>query len=204
MAEIKLSIGQKDGKTVQIVVTDNNAKSLMGKKIGEKIKGESFDMPGYEFEITGGSDYCGFPMRKDIAGPVRKKVLIMDGVGTRNKEAGIRIRKTVCGNTIHDKISLVSMKVSKVGKKPLGEPTETPAEEVPAKKPAAAPVKEAPKVEPKVEEKPKEEPKAEEKSAVAEKPKEEPKSEEKPKVEEKPAAEEKSKEEAPKAEDKKE
>ena len=193
MAEIKLSIGQKDGKTVQIVVTDNNAKSLRGKKIGEKIKGESFDMPGYEFEITGGSDYCGFPMRRDIEGPVRKKILIMEGIGTRNKEAGIRTRKTVCGNTVHDKISLVSMKVIKAGKKPLGEPAEAPAEEAPKAEskpaPVAEPVKEAPK------EAPKEEPKAEEKPKE-EAPKEEPKAEEKlkeeapkeePKVDDKPA-----------------
>jgi len=129
MAEIKLSIGQKDGKTVQVVVTDNNAKSLMGKKIGEKIKGESFDMPGYEFEITGGSDYCGFPMRKDLEGPIRKKIMITQGVGIRNKDHGIRKRKTVCGNTVHEKISLISLKVVKIGKKPLVEVApETPVE----------------------------------------------------------------------------
>ena len=54
MVEFKLCIGDpKTGKTHQIVVSDANANSLMGKKMGDKIKGESFDLAGYEFEITG-------------------------------------------------------------------------------------------------------------------------------------------------------
>ncbi len=124
MAEFKLSIGEKSGKTHQIVVSGQNAASLIGKKIGDRIRGESIDLPGYEFEITGGSDYCGFPMRKDISGPVRKKILITNGVGIRNNRKGMRKRKTVCGNTIHEKISLISMKVIKQGKKPLGKQEE--------------------------------------------------------------------------------
>ena len=126
--EFKLVIGDpKTGKTTQMEVKDDNATVFNGKKIGDKVKGESFDKPGYEFEITGGADYCGFPMRKDIDGPVRKKILIGDGVGIRNKERGIRKRKTVCGNTIHENITQISMKVTKHGKKPLVE--EAPAEE---------------------------------------------------------------------------
>jgi len=122
MAEFKLCIGDpKSGKSYQRVVSGDNAKALLGKKIGDKIRGESFDLPGYEFEITGGSDYCGFPMRKDIDGAVRKKILLVSGVGIRNKEKGIRKKKTVCGNTIHSKISLVCLKILKKGKKPLGE-----------------------------------------------------------------------------------
>lgn len=103
-------------------------------KIGDKIKGEALDFPGYEFEITGGADYCGFPMRRDIEGPVRKKVLLVSGVGIRNKEKGIRKRKTVCGNTIHDNITQISMKILKHGKKPLVTAEEAPSEEAPAKK----------------------------------------------------------------------
>jgi small subunit ribosomal protein S6e len=196
MAEFKLSIGDtKTGKTTQVVVSEHNATPLLGKKIGDKIRGETFDFPGYEFEITGGSDYCGFPMRKDIQGAVRKKIMIESGVGTRNNEKGIRVRKTVCGNTIHEKITLVSMKILKHGKKPLV--TEAPAEgedAKPAEKPAEKP---GPKAEEKPAEKPKEEPKAEEKieeKPKKEAPKEEPKAEEKmeePQKEEKPKKEEK-------------
>ena len=179
MVEFKLSIGDtKSGKTTQVVVSDHNATPLMGKKIGDKIRGETFDFPGYEFEITGGSDYCGFPMRSDIQGAVRKKVLIESGVGTRNTEKGIRVRKTVCGNTIHEKITLISMKILKYGKKPLATEVTEEGEEVKTEKPAEKPV-EAPKAEEKKQEKPKDEPKPEEKK-VEEKKVEEKKEEKAP------------------------
>ena len=65
MAEFKLSIGDpKAGKTYQLVVSEDNAKFFIGKKIGDKIKGESIDKAGYELEITGGADYCGFASQK--------------------------------------------------------------------------------------------------------------------------------------------
>jgi small subunit ribosomal protein S6e len=128
--EFKLVIGNpKSGKCNQIVVQEDNARVFVGKKIGDKIRGESIDLPGYEFEITGGADYCGFPMRKDIEGPVRKKILIVSGIGTRNKERGLRLRRTVCGNTIHEKITQISMKILKHGKKPLVPEEETRGED---------------------------------------------------------------------------
>lgn len=174
MAEFKLVIGDpKTGKSTQIVVSDDNADKLNGKKIGDKIKGELLDLSGYEFEITGGADYCGFPMRKDIEGPVRKKVLLVSGVGIRNKEKGIRKRKTVCGNTIHDNITQISMKILKHGKKPLVTAEETPAEE----KPKEEPVKEKKKDKPKEEKKEEKPEKKETKEETKEKPKEEAKKE---------------------------
>jgi small subunit ribosomal protein S6e len=128
MAEFKLVIGEpKSAKSHQIVVSGDNANFFLGKKIGDTFKGESIDMPGYEFQITGGADYCGFPMRRDLEGPIRKKILLVSGIGIRNKDKGIKRRKTVCGNTIHERITQISMKVLKQGKKPLA--PEAPAEE---------------------------------------------------------------------------
>jgi small subunit ribosomal protein S6e len=131
MAEFKLVIGDpKSGKCHQIVVSGDNASFFLGKKIGEKVHGESIDKPGYEFEITGGADYCGFPMRKDMEGPIRKSVLLVSGIGIRNHDKGIKKRKTICGNTIHEKITQISLKVLKHGKEPLApETAEKPAEE---------------------------------------------------------------------------
>ena len=199
MAEFKLVIGDpKTGKSTQIVVSEDNADKLNGKKIGDKIKGEAIDLPGYEFEITGGADYCGFPMRKDIEGPVRKKVLLVSGVGIRNKEKGIRKRKTVCGNTIHDRITQISMKILKHGKKPIkaeeapAEGEEAPVkEEKPVEKPKEAVEEEKPK-------KRKDEPEEEKKEDVkeekpAEAPKEAPK--DKPEEEKKEEPKEEKKEE---------
>src|SRR3989344_8906039 len=101
MAEFKVVIGDsKTGKCKQAVVSGDNTRSLFGKKLGDKIKGESIDMPGYEFEITGGSDYAGFPMRKDLDGPIRKQIFAVRGTGLKTIKGGDKIRKTVCGNTI--------------------------------------------------------------------------------------------------------
>ncbi len=133
MVQFKLVIGDKSGKCKQVEVKDDNAKFFVGKKIGDKVKGESVDMPGYEFEISGGADYCGFPMRKDVEGPVRKQIMIVKGIGLRKSDNGVKYRRTVCGNMIHEKTSQISLKVLKAGKAPLFE--EAKAEEKPAESP---------------------------------------------------------------------
>ena len=59
-------------------IKDNEARPFIGVNIGENIKGDSFGLTGYEFTVTGGSDYCGFPMRRGILGQ-RKKITILRG-----------------------------------------------------------------------------------------------------------------------------
>lgn len=138
MAEFKLIIGEPTtGKCKQIVLSAEQSKALEGKKVGETFKGESIDMTGYEFKITGGSDYCGFPMRRDLPGVFRKKLLIVSGVGVKTGRAGQRQRKTMAGNTIYNKTAQVNVVVVKAGKTPL-------FEEVKAEEPTA---EEAPKAE---------------------------------------------------------
>ena len=124
MAEIKVVLSNpKTGKSYQKVLKDEDSKRLMGLKIGDKIKGETMDLAGYEFEVTGGSDFAGFPMRKDVQGIGRKKILATEGVGLRKKRnaRGVKIRKSVASNTIYEKTAQVNMKVLKEGKMPLGE-----------------------------------------------------------------------------------
>ena len=155
MVGFKVVIGTKDGKCHQKEVPEADSKNLVGKKIGETIKGELIGLTGYDFEITGGTDSAGFPMRKDIAGSGRKRILAVAGIGLKKKAKGIRKRKTVCGNTIHAKISQINLKVLKEGKEKLGAPAPKEGEaEAPKEAPAEAP-KEAPKEEKK--EAPKEE-----------------------------------------------
>ena len=121
MVSFKLCISEpSSGKTFQREVKDNQAKPFLGLNIGESIKGDAFDFSGYEFEITGGSDYCGFPMRRGILG-LRRKITIYGGVGFRGSFKGIKRRKTVCGHKIHDKTSQVNLKVTKQGSKKLSE-----------------------------------------------------------------------------------
>ena len=105
----------KSGMSVQKDADDEASKSFVGLKIGDSVKGELIDLTGYEFMLTGGSDYCGFPMRKDVPGVGRKKVLAYQGVGLRKLKKGILQRKTVCGNTVHPKTSQINLKVVKQG-----------------------------------------------------------------------------------------
>ena len=143
MVEFKLNIANpKTKKCMQQAITEPATDSLIGLKIGDKVKGDGFDMGGYEFEITGGSDFCGFPMRKGVLGE-RKKLLAEKGVGFRKSVRGIKKRKTVCGETITKKIVQVNLKILKEGKQKLGE--QEPKEEKKEKPKEAKP--EAPKEE---------------------------------------------------------
>jgi small subunit ribosomal protein S6e len=180
--EFKVNIGDpKTKRSVQKVVSGKEAEFLLKKKVGDKISGDAIGFAGYEFEITGGSDYCGFPMRKDVRGTARKKILIVSGTGIRKNVPGRKIRKTVAGNTIYSKTAQINLKVLKQGAAPLIEPKEgeAPAEGAPkaeekAEKPAEA--KKEEKTEAKKEAK---EEKPEPKEHKEAKPKKEPKKEEK-------------------------
>lgn len=120
MVEFKLVIGDpKSKKCYQKTLNAEQSKAILGKKIGESFKGEMIDMTGYEFEITGGSDYCGFPMRKDVPGILRKKILAVTGIGMAKARNGQRQRKMIAGNTIYEKTAQINVKVVKEGKTPL-------------------------------------------------------------------------------------
>lgn len=134
MASFKLCISDPSaGRTFQREVKDTLASPFIGLNIGETIKGDNIGISEYEFQITGGSDYCGFPMRKGILG-LRKKITIYGGVGFRGEGKGIKRRKTVCGHKIHERISQINLKVVKEGSKKLSEIFGVPEEDSKQKK----------------------------------------------------------------------
>ena len=90
---------------------DEAASGLVGKKLEEAVKGEFLGLTGYELQLTGGSDKEGFPMRPEIPGQVRKKILITCPPGFHPKKEGQRKRKFVCGNEISERIMQVNCKV---------------------------------------------------------------------------------------------
>ncbi|RJQ16810.1 30S ribosomal protein S6e [Candidatus Woesearchaeota archaeon] len=121
--EFKLNIGDpKSKRTVKKILAEADTKLLIGKKIGQTVKGDALGFPGYEFMITGGSDYCGFPMRKDVSGIARKRILITKSVGNRiDLRKGLRLRRNVAGDTIYSKTAQVNLKVVTHGSVPLEE-----------------------------------------------------------------------------------
>ncbi len=127
---LKLNIGNPNtGKTHSEELDDEQSKALSGKRIGDTVSGNQIGFPGYEFEVTGGSDKSGFPMRRDVQGTERKRVLISEGTGLKDKTKGLRKKRTVAGNTISSKTAQVNLKVLEEGDQPLGE---EPAEETEA------------------------------------------------------------------------
>lgn len=129
----KINIGEKSGKTYKL---ESESESFIDKKLHEIIKGEDFsnDLDGYEFEITGASDKSGFTSMKNVEGIGLKKVLLSyeKGMKKRPKKEGkrkrtnptpkgLRLRKTVRGNTLSTEIVQINLKVVKEGKKPLAE-----------------------------------------------------------------------------------
>ena len=130
MAEHKINIGDSKSKKTYNKTTEDIS-GFYEKQIGDTVNGEVIDLPGYELLITGGSDSSGFPMRKDVDGSARKRILITGGVGMKNqKRKGLRLRKMVAGNTVYEKTAQLNLKVTKWGKDPI----EAPKEEAPAEK----------------------------------------------------------------------
>jgi len=125
----KLNISAPNGEfrsqSRKITLDENRFNRLEGMKIGDTVRGGLIGFPNYEFLITGGSDSSGFPMRKDIHGPVKKKILVSKrSTGYRPKREGQKRRKTVRGNEITADMTLVNLKVIKMGETELFKPSE--------------------------------------------------------------------------------
>lgn len=171
----------KTGKSYQIELAEDKAKTLKGKKIGAEIDGSLLGLVGYKLIVTGGSDKSGFPMRKGVYGTGRSKVLLDGGVGY-NPVRDERKRKRVHGEKIDETIVQVNFKVTAAGKKNIND---------------ILGVKEDASKEETSEEAPKEEAAKKEKTPAEEKPKEKkpeetaPKDEKTGKLEDKPPEEEK-------------
>jgi small subunit ribosomal protein S6e len=120
MVEFKVVVNDtKNGKSHTIQVSGHHANSLIGKKIRDEVDGIFVSLPGYKLQITGGTDKDGFPMRKDLTGTSRRRLLLSRSLGYKPKEKGKREKKSVRGNTINQDIVQINMKVIKYSSKPI-------------------------------------------------------------------------------------
>ena len=114
------SVGPGKGLSKLIEIDEKKSRLFEAKKIGESINGGLIGFPNYEFEITGGSDSSGFPMRKDVHGPVKKRILVSKrGIGYKPVRKGEKRRKMVRGNEITFDMTLINLKVLKYGETEL-------------------------------------------------------------------------------------
>ena len=116
----RLVLSNPEDGTAKTITLDPRVFSLfVGKKIGDELDGSVIGLKGYRIRITGGTDKDGFPMRPDVGGPRRVRVLLSGGVGFHPKEKppskkkkrrqlrrkkGLRRRKMVRGNAISPEI----------------------------------------------------------------------------------------------------
>lgn len=117
----KLVINNKE-KAYSKELNEHESDAFLGKKIGDAISGNTFGFKNYEFKITGGSDKDGFPMRFDLPGAGRKKLLLAKGPGVVIRGVkGLRRRKMLRGNLIASDIKQINIKVVKEGEKKIEE-----------------------------------------------------------------------------------
>lgn len=122
MAKFQLNIGDPEsGKTFKTIIEGAKATALVGKRISDEVDGNPMGFPGYTFKITGGSDKDGFPMRSNLDGPIRKKIMATKSQGFRIDKKGEKKRKLVRGNTVSDEIYQVNIKIVEKGKKKIEE-----------------------------------------------------------------------------------
>ena len=120
MVEFKIVVNDtKTGKSHNILVSGHHANSLIGKKINDEVDGIFVSLPGYKLQITGGTDKNGFPMRKDLPGTIRRRLLLSESLGFKPKDSGVRKKKSVRGNTINQEVVQINMKVVKHSSRPI-------------------------------------------------------------------------------------
>lgn len=101
MAQFKLIISDRKGRTIAQELKDRTAQPLLGTKVGSIIDSSIVGIAGGKLKITGGSDRSGTPIRPDVHGGVKKYVLLSTGVGNRSEA---RVRKLVRGNMVTEEI----------------------------------------------------------------------------------------------------
>jgi len=109
LANFKLTISDKTGKSITKELKEKDANPLLGLQLQSEADASIIGLAG-RMKITGGSDKSGVPMRSDIHGGSRKYVLLSKDVGLRNAEKGQRIRKLIRGNIITEEIYQINCK----------------------------------------------------------------------------------------------
>lgn len=122
MAEFQVVVADPDsGDAYNLDAEGQDANRFIGREIGDTVDGDAVGLPGYELEITGGSDVSGRPMRADVAGPGTAGVLLDGGTGFNPSRDGERRRVTVRGREISDQTRQINVTVTGRGSQDVGE-----------------------------------------------------------------------------------
>ena len=124
------------GTSQRVEIEDAQLRPLVGTRIGMTIDGAIAGMQGYKLKLTGGTDKDGIPMRPDVHGSAKARIVLSGGVGSKPKDKGMQKRKVVRGNTVSQETTLLNFSIVEAPKRkkkapkpePEAEP-EAPAEE---------------------------------------------------------------------------
>lgn len=112
MAKFKLIVSEPEtGKSNSVEVEGPKAVPFLGKRLGETLDGSVIGLGGQLMQITGGSDKDGFPLRSDVRGTAKKRVVLSGPAGFRPRARGERRRKLVRGNMITEDVVQINLKV---------------------------------------------------------------------------------------------
>ena len=120
----KLVLSNPEDGTAKTIQLDPKVFTLfLGKKIGDELDGSVVGYKGYRIKITGGTDKDGFPMRPDVSGARKVRILLSGGVGfkpyekpsskkkkrrQKRRKKGLRRRKTIRGNMISESVAQIN------------------------------------------------------------------------------------------------
>ena len=129
-----LIVSDPNGTSQRVEIEDAQLRPLVGTRIGMTIDGSFAGMQGYKLKLTGGTDKDGIPMRPDVHGSAKSRIVLSGGVGYKPKDKGMKKRKVVRGNTISQETTFLNFAVIEAPKKKVAEPEpevepEAPAEE---------------------------------------------------------------------------
>jgi small subunit ribosomal protein S6e len=133
MAKFKVIISDPQTGTSKVVeLEEARAVPFIGRRIGETMDGAVVDLPAHKLQIKGGSDKDGVPMKPNVHGGVRRKIVLSKGVGFKGGKKGERRRKAVRGNIVTDEIVQINVKI-------VEQPNKPKTEEVKSEAPATTP-----------------------------------------------------------------
>jgi len=119
-----------DGTSQRVELDDQQLRALYGTRIGQVVEGAVAGMQGYKIKLTGGTDKDGIPMRPDVHGSAKARVILSGGVGYKPKNKGEKKRKVVRGNTVSTETTFLNFTIveaPKGKKKAKKEPVEAEA-----------------------------------------------------------------------------
>jgi small subunit ribosomal protein S6e len=119
-----------DGTSQRVELDDQQLRAFYGTRIGQVVEGAVAGMQGYKIKLTGGTDKDGIPMRPDVHGSAKARVILSGGVGYKPKNGGEKKRKVVRGNTVSVETTFLNFAIvetPKGRKKVKKEPAEAEA-----------------------------------------------------------------------------